>query len=91
MPSESKSTVFMNALRRGATLTAAVAESGLGLEHGKLLLEHLQRTGLLAGGADSADSIGPSCASGACSPGIDASALSEHQRLHCIGCTLSSI
>lgn len=84
----SKTTVFMQALREGATLSSAVARSGISFEHGELLLEHLRRTGLLRVGSASGAA---SCATGACSPGVDANQLDESQRLHCVGCPISKL
>lgn len=81
----SRAAVFIESLRQGSTLLAAVGRSGLSMEHGQLLLEHLRRTGILA---NRNSSVNVSCAQGACTPG-NLSSLSEQQRLHCVGCPLS--
>ncbi|MCI6584669.1 MAG: hypothetical protein SPK50_00740 [Mobiluncus porci] len=88
----SRSSAFIESLRQGATFSRALAASGLQMEHGELLLEHLQRSGLLAGpgGTGNQGDI-TNCASGACSPGVNLAGLSEGQRLHCVGCPLSGI
>ena len=86
-PSESRAAIFIDSLCQGSTFLAAVGRSGLSREHGQLLLEHLRRTGLLA---DRNNSLNVSCARGACAPG-DLTAVSNQQRLRCVGCPLSLI
>ncbi len=86
-PGESRATVFIDSLTQGSTFLAAVGRSGLSVERGQLLLEHLRRTGLLA---NRSNSVNVSCAHGACAPG-DVSSVSEQQRLHCVGCPLSRL
>lgn len=86
-PSKSRAAIFIDSLCQGSTFLAAAARSGLSVEHGQLLLEHLRRTGLLA---DRNNSVNVSCAHGACAPG-DVSSVSEQQRLRCVGCPLSLI
>lgn len=86
-PSESRAAIFIDSLCQGSTFLAAVGRSGLSREHGQLLLEHLRRTGLLA---DRNNSLNVSCAQGACAPG-DLAAVSNQQRLRCVGCPLSLI
>lgn len=83
-PGESRAAIFIDSLCQGSTFLAALGRSGLSVEHGQLLLEHLRRTGLLA---DRNNSLNVSCAHGACTPG-DVSSVSEQQRLHCVGCPL---
>lgn len=86
-PGESRAAIFIDSLCQGSTFLAALGRSGLSVEHGQLLLEHLRRTGLLA---DRNNSVNVSCAHGACAPG-DVSSVSEQQRLRCVGCPLSLI
>lgn len=83
-PGESRAAIFIDSLGQGSTFLAALGRSGLSVEHGQLLLEHLRRTGLLA---DRSNSLNVSCAHGACTPG-NLTAVSEQQRLHCVGCPL---
>lgn len=86
-PGESRAAVFIDSLSQGSTFLAAVGRSGLSMEHGRLLLEHLRRAGLLANGNNSGN---PSCAHVACVPG-EVTAMSEQQCLHCVGCPLSQL
>lgn len=86
-PGESRAAIFIDSLGQGSTFLAALGRSGLSVEHGQLLLEHLRRTGLLA---DRNNSLNVSCEHGACTPG-DVSSVSEQQSLHCVGCPLSLI
>lgn len=76
---------FIDSLSQGSTFLAAVRHSGVSVEHGQLLLEHLRRTGLLA---NRNNSVNTSCAHGACVPG-EVTSMSDQQRLHCVGCPLS--
>lgn len=87
-PGESRAAIFIDSLGQGSTFLAALGRSGLSVEHGQLLLEHLRRTGLLA---DRDNSLNVSCEHGACTPGDDVSSVSEQQSLHCVGCPLSLI
>ena len=86
-PGESRAAIFIDSLVQGSTFLAALGRSGLSVEHGQLLLEHLRRTGLLA---DRSNSLNVSCAHGACTPG-NLTAVSKQQRLHCVGCSLSRL
>ena len=86
-PGGSRAAVFIDSLSQGSTFLAAVGRSGLSVEHGQLLLEHLRRTGLLA---NRNNSVNTSCAHGACVPG-EVTSMSDQQRLHCVGCPLSQL
>ncbi|WP_297587106.1 hypothetical protein [uncultured Mobiluncus sp.] len=86
-PGDSRAAVFIDSLSQGSTFLAAVGRSGLSVEHRQLLLEHLHRAGMLA---NRNNSVNTSCAHGACVPG-EVTAMSDQQRLHCVGCPLSQL
>lgn len=66
------------ALRAGSTLTAAAAQAGVSLSMAQIMVDELERTGLL----QRAESL---CASGlgACGGGT-----SDEVKVHCAGCPI---
>lgn len=66
------------ALRRGATTTAAAVQAGVSLSMAEVMIDEMQRQGLL----DRAESL---CASGlgACGGGT-----SDEVKIHCAGCPI---
>lgn len=65
-------------------METAARIAGLPVEQAEVIVDHLQRVGMLISAAKTAGSTG--CVEGACSTSEEL--LSDEQRLHCAGCPL---